>query len=347
MEVGVRWSKFLWQTSDFQAAADMADRVVEQAEVSGNLYFVARGHFHSGMALFKQDQFELASEHLDMALDGFRATGDQRGQGFTLRNLGAVAAGLVDFKAWQEYSQQALKIARQIGDRSDEAEAINHLGHVASYLGDYTSAQRYFGQYLALAREIGNSFQEKMALQNLGWVTNDLKDFAVARDYYEHALIITQAIRDRSGGANSLVGLGDALAGLEKWNAATEAYLAAKELFEGFGSESGVAGSHSGLARVALAQGDEGSALKFVDAILEYLEHNEGILERLRESYLTCVQVLQAVGDPRTAEVLEIAHTKLQDTSEKIEDQAMRRSFLENVPYNRELVKLWEEQQDN
>ena len=81
MEVGVRWSKFLWQTSDFQATADMADRVVEQAEVSGNLYFVARGHFHSGMALFRLDQFELASKHLDMALDGFRATGDQRQQG--------------------------------------------------------------------------------------------------------------------------------------------------------------------------------------------------------------------------------------------------------------------------
>jgi hypothetical protein len=57
--------------------------------------------------------------------------------------------------------------------------------------------------------------------------------------------------------------------------------------------------------------------------------------------------VLDAAGDPRAREVLEKGYAELQERAEKITDEALRRSFLENVPWNRELVKLWEEQQGN
>jgi hypothetical protein len=55
--------------------------------------------------------------------------------------------------------------------------------------------------------------------------------------------------------------------------------------------------------------------------------------------------VLGAAGDPRAREVLEIAYLQLQERAAKIEEEALRRSFLENVPWNREIVKLWEKQQ--
>ena len=56
--------------------------------------------------------------------------------------------------------------------------------------------------------------------------------------------------------------------------------------------------------------------------------------------------MLGVAGDPRTREVLEKGYAELQERAEKITDEALRRSFLENVPYNRELVKLWGEQGD-
>jgi hypothetical protein len=53
--------------------------------------------------------------------------------------------------------------------------------------------------------------------------------------------------------------------------------------------------------------------------------------------------VLHAANDPRARDVLERAHAKLQEQATKITDEAMRRSFLENVPYHREIVAAWSE----
>jgi tetratricopeptide (TPR) repeat protein len=347
LEVGVRWSNYLWMTNDYQAAAEAAERVVAQADAAGNLHFAARGQLSWGRALIRMSQYAIARQHLNQALTGFRATGDQREAGTTLRSLGLVMESICELQAWQDFSEQALSIARQIGDRVQEAEAINHLGNIATRQGDYPTAQRYFNQYLALTREIGSRFQERLALSNLGWVANDLKYYPAAQDYYEQSLVIAQANSELAGEGDSLAGLGDAFSGLEKWDAATQAYLGAMKVFEEFGAEWGIAGSRSGLVRVALAQGDEVGALEFVDPILDFLERGEGLYEVLREGYLICVQVLQAAEDPRAREVLEIAYVQLQEIANKIKDEALRRSFLENVPYNRDLVKLWEEQQGN
>jgi hypothetical protein len=88
-------------------------------------------------------------------------------------------------------------------------------------------------------------------------------------------------------------------------------------------------------------------ALNQVDAILAYLEGGKGLGDGQgpTESYLVCIQVLQAARDPRAREVLEKSYAELQERADKIKDPEMRQSFLENVPHNRELVKLWEEQQ--
>jgi hypothetical protein len=56
--------------------------------------------------------------------------------------------------------------------------------------------------------------------------------------------------------------------------------------------------------------------------------------------YLTCYRVLQAGHDPRAGEVLETAHRLLHERAAKIEDERLRRSFLEQVPAHREITQL-------
>jgi predicted ATPase len=343
MEVGVRWSNYLFFTADYVAAADVAERVVAQAKVTGNPHYAAKGHLRLGRALHWQSQLEIARGHFEQALAGFRSVGDQRNEGLTLRMFGLISVGQGDLQSWQDYSKQALDIARKIGIRDDEAEAINHLGLGSLFLGDFTTAQKYFNQYLTLSQEIGSKLQEGYAFGNMGWLAIDMKNYLVAKDYFELSLTILQ---DREENGEILAGLGDAFAGLKKWDEATKSYLGAIKVFEEFDADWGIAGSRTGLARVALAQGDVKGALGFVDKVLIFLEQSEATVhdEILRSSYLTCVQVLQAAKDPRTSNVLEIANNNIQKTAKKIKDEALQYSFLENVPWNRELVKLWEEQ---
>ena len=61
--------------------------------------------------------------------------------------------------------------------------------------------------------------------------------------------------------------------------------------------------------------------------------------------YLTCYHVLRGTGDPRAATILETAYTMLRERAARISDEANRRSYLENVPYHREIVAAWAEAQ--
>ena len=98
--------------------------------------------------------------------------------------------------------------------------------------------------------------------------------------------------------------------------------------------------SLAGLASAALAQGELSSAKTHVEEILDYLNDHtlEGIGEPTRV-YLTCYRVLHACGDSRSSDVLQLACNDLQARAAKITDEELRRSFLENVSFHRELHK--------
>ncbi len=138
--------------------------------------------------------------------------------------------------------------------------------------------------------------------------------------------------------------LGHALVGLGLPQEAAEAYRRATALRKEYGSVFRIMASEAGLAQVYLAQGDCNQALAHVETILAYLADHpalEGSIDRY-PVFMTCYQVLVAAEDPRAQEVLEAGYNLLMDRAAKIEDPTTRRSFLENVPVNREIVEIWE-----
>lgn len=58
-------------------------------------------------------------------------------------------------------------------------------------------------------------------------------------------------------------------------------------------------------------------------------------------AHLICYNVLRADEDPRAGEILDVAYHLLQERANKIDDLELRRSFLENVPYHREIVEAF------
>ncbi|MDW7754734.1 MAG: hypothetical protein SCH68_06165, partial [Brevefilum sp.] len=73
-------------------------------------------------------------------------------------------------------------------------------------------------------------------------------------------------------------------------------------------------------------------------------EHNlEGTDEPMR-IYLTCYKVLHAVSDPRADEIIAQAHSILETWANKIIDDVMRKSYLENVEANKEILQAYNKQ---
>lgn len=97
--------------------------------------------------------------------------------------------------------------------------------------------------------------------------------------------------------------------------------------------------AQAGLTRVALAQGVKSEALQHVEPILEHLQAHtlNGTYEPFRIR-LTYSQVLRANEDPRAGGVLRTDYDLLQERAAGIEDERLRRSFLEMVPRHRKLV---------
>jgi hypothetical protein len=63
----------------------------------------------------------------------------------------------------------------------------------------------------------------------------------------------------------------------------------------------------------------------------------DGTWEPLR-LFLTCYQVLHAVGDERAEGILHNAYEKMQNWASLIPDGEMRRIYLEEVPWHREIA---------
>lgn len=101
----------------------------------------------------------------------------------------------------------------------------------------------------------------------------------------------------------------------------------------------------AGQARVSMLEGKLDEAVIYVEKILDYLkEHNlDGTDEPMR-IYLTCYQVLDAVDDPRADELITQAQSILMARADRITDDVMRKSYLENVEANKEILQAYHKQ---
>jgi hypothetical protein len=71
-------------------------------------------------------------------------------------------------------------------------------------------------------------------------------------------------------------------------------------------------------------------------ALLERVDHQK--VDDLFGVYLTCVRLLQSLGDPRAMELLRRAQAELQERAATIENESIRHDFLEHIPAHQSLM---------
>ena len=166
-----------------------------------------------------------------------------------------------------------------------------------------------------------------------------LGDNELALTFAQEALGISEEIGDRHIQGYAWTHLGHAQLSLEHSEDAHDAYRNAVALRRELGEKHLAIESLSGIVRVYLVQNHLAKATLHLEEMLRFLEKNslEGADEPLRV-YLTCFQALYANGDTRARHMLISAHTLLHEQATKIDDEALRRSFQENVLAHREIV---------
>lgn len=301
-----------------------------------------------GVVALSQSDYTTARTHYEAALAIMQAIGDRRNESFVLGNLGLVAAHLGQYHIAEHYQRQSLRLRQQMADSYGENLSLLNLGTVALYQGDYAQALALYDPLLIRYREMHNAQSEVEVLVYLSLLHHQQGDQAQALAYGREAADITEKVGLRSEGSLAWRTIGHAQAARGQWAEAAAAYERAAALCREVGNLNWEQESLAGLARLALAQGNLGTAVAHVNAILSHLQTGNlhGTDEPLRV-YLTCYQVLQAAGDGRAAAILNEAYNLLQERATGIENPALREKYVTAVPFHREIGQLWPHKQVN
>ncbi|MEP7057538.1 MAG: hypothetical protein ABI809_07175, partial [Caldimonas sp.] len=324
-----------------------------------------------GTATMFTGRWDDAQALLQQTLDEARARGLLKAQADCLNSLAVLAGSQDDPVRMPGLFREGLNLYRQTGDRRGEATALGNVGGAWLNLGDLAAARHDLEDGLRLTRQNGDRVAECAPLCSLSalalWQDDDARALAFARS----ALDTAMAVQARDWEAEASTRLGDAEAALGRLAPAAQAYARAAYVAHAVSSGWQFEAS-AGLARLALAQGDIGGALSEVESLLLQADASaqadavggpaaagepvaadaaeaaaasfDGAAEP-RRTELTIHRVLAAAGDPRATAWLQHAHRALMAQANAITDAALRQMLLTNIPYHREIVALWGQQQ--
>jgi predicted ATPase/class 3 adenylate cyclase len=344
VEAHVEQSYCLLRLGQHTEALQQSLQALELARLAGYPHGEVLALNQLGLIATERNDVESARFYLQHCLTRAQEIGKLRVVAASLTNLGNLVGSSGNFIAAQDYFQQALGLARQIGDRGKEGMVLGNLGWVSGSLGDYASARMYSAQNLKIAREVGDRYIETFELINLSSYSGRLGDLEAALNYAQQGLGLASQAGDRSAQAWALTYLGNARLGSGNYKAAMQAYQGALEIRQALNQPNLACEPLAGLAQAALQSGDIITAAEYTETILSYLQKGgtlDGTDEPLRV-YLSCYQVLQAANKPQADEILKTAYALLQKKAEGIPDPAQRRTFLEGIPYHREIISVWE-----
>ncbi len=288
---------------DAEQARGYHSRAMELARAAASRWHEAQALINLGSAEFYMGAYERALACYQQALETAREIGSAANEEVALDNIGALEIVLGDLAQAAEHHQQALRLARRLQDPEGEASILANLGLLAAYQGDLALAGTWLRQALAQYQEMGHRRGEAAAGHCLGVAAYWGGDVSTANAALQQVLAIRQEIGE-SG--NALV---------------TQAWLA--------------------MAQAAAGQAQ--AARTHIEAVLAQLqaEGYSGDYPEQEVWWAACC-VWRACGEmARARACLEQAHQLVEERAGRIENPDLRRSFLEQVPVNREVEQEW------
>ncbi len=275
--------------------------------------------------------YESALERYQGALVLERSAGDRRGEAEILRSLGLAEVDFGHFTRALDYFDQVLAIYEELASRPGRARALADRATALRWLGQYDDAENT----ARMAEDTARSCSSRSALieaklaraVSIGAAGRTEEARGLLREVLDEA----PGLRRPSLEARAWL----ALSQLESGSAASEAVGRARQL----ASKSGLIDIEvfglSRLAQLALESGDPEAADRASAQAVELLEQLGDIRGPDEVVYYTRSRALAALGRRREAnEAGARARDIIRRTAACIEDEELRRSFLENVEPN-------------
>ncbi|MFN8487449.1 MAG: BTAD domain-containing putative transcriptional regulator [Caldilineaceae bacterium] len=262
-------------------------------------------------------------------------------QSTILINLGEHLAMFGEYAQALRYFQQARISATTHQYRENIGVAAYNLANLFQIMGDWATAEQHFAEALTCLTQIGETYYASLVHIYWGNLHCQHGDYETAIRYYQQA-----QQQCRSDGYHDIEQrawnhLGKALLGLHRFGEAEAAYQQALSLTTYKRGLTDRWLAQVGLAQLYLDQQQPQQAAGQLEGLAAFL-----VSLSLHDPYeppfnllWTCYRVLSANHDPHGQVILQRGHHLLMEQALAIDNPALRRSFLENVPVHRAIVE--------
>ncbi|MCB9157942.1 MAG: tetratricopeptide repeat protein [Caldilineaceae bacterium] len=287
--------------------------------------------------------WEQAGKHLTEARIYQQKINDQIGESRTLNLIACNYAGQFRYAesilAWQEAEKNSLAA----GNIHFLATILSNLAWAYTQLGLYDNAVSCIYKGLPIDEASGDPSYICVTLCNLSVATRLQGGHDEAVALSQRALYYARQARQVSALPSAYAAAGQAHLAIgsleEAQSSLTDSLVHALEhellTFE--------IDARMGLAELYLHQNQFDEAMTQTEVLLSLLSEQPILLElaeHLRPHWI-CYQVLYKMGDSRADELLIRTHAQLLEWANRISDEALRNSYLQNVDAHRQIVNSY------
>jgi adenylate cyclase len=331
----------LRELGEHALAQSYYEQLLEQARANGDKRREYSALNNLGLIANARGDFARVLTNYGEGLRIAREIGDRPGEALLLGNLAIATMEQGEFSQARAHAVQSRRVSEAIGDRRNICRMALTMGEIYRLTGNYAAAQTHNQEALTWALEIHDRLNEDYARMNLAAIALENDEPERARALASDALPLARAIQHRDGEAFLLNTLGQAQLALGELQAAQATFDAALAVWRSLEASAYTLPAHAGLAEIALQQSDAERARRVCGAIFEFLQqypHRAGEPPALA-AQLTCYHVLRACDDTSARAALVRAYEQMQTRADKIGDAELKRSFLENVRANAQLLR--------
>lgn len=373
-----RLGMLAWRQGDYEAAERLYSAALIMVEGKADYRAVeAEIRYGLGLVYRQQGKFDEARHEFEHDLALNQQLNNRQYEARALNALGVIEQTRRNFHEAIRYYRQALTIREQIGDRAGVGASLLNIAQSLGNLGNHSDAEPMLRDALrtqeALNNQwwqaitlnelgilyliVGNSTESRCCLEqglalkqegieayllcNLGQVLRDTGELSSAETILHKGLHLAQTQGDAHLEAIYLNDLALVSLREHKFGEALERAQASLRIFQIQQLELSTTSDLSIIAVAQLALQNEVEALEAVRKALKILDECDGEGPDFpQRDYWLCYQVLQALGEkPLAAHALASAHRLLMRQADRISDPAMRRSYLDNVAFNRNILQ--------
>ncbi len=232
-------------------------------------------HFQLGRNAMERNNYQVAKPELEQAVALLQPLGQSKALADALDRLGMTYRYQSDYASALKYMYQAMQIYRDLEDLESIASGYNNIGTVLEKMGQFEEALHAHQQSLELSYQLKDSESIASTIFNLADLHRSLGDNDQALTYFRQALEMDIASGNKRNIAYSHNKLGFLYSGLKEFDKAHFHANQALALFQQIGAKRDTDWARTGLAKLAMEQGDYAGAQQLLDAVIKRaLQHS-------------------------------------------------------------------------